>query len=83
VARRSPEVWASGGNPQIGKKACRKSVDMIHELWPERIMFFITAGMGGGTGTGACPIIAGIAKNWALNNRDRRKALYLLRVKGG
>lgn len=53
----------SGGNPQIGKKAAEESVDMIHEHLAGADMVFITAGMGGGTGTGASPVIAGIAKN--------------------
>jgi len=53
----------SGGSPQIGKKAAEESVDMIHEHLAGADMVFITAGMGGGTGTGASPVIAGIAKN--------------------
>lgn len=53
----------SGGNPQIGKKAAEESVDMIHEHLAGADMVFLTAGMGGGTGTGASPVIAGIAKN--------------------
>ena len=53
----------SGGNPQIGKKAAEESVDLLHEHLAGADMVFITAGMGGGTGTGASPIIAGIAKN--------------------
>jgi cell division protein FtsZ len=53
----------SGGNPVIGRKAAEESVDQIHETLAGADMVFITAGMGGGTGTGAAPIIAGIAKN--------------------
>lgn len=53
----------SGGNPQIGKKAAEESVDLLHEHLAGADMVFITAGMGGGTGTGASPVIAGIAKN--------------------
>lgn len=53
----------SGGNPQIGRKAAEESVDLLHEHLAGADMVFITAGMGGGTGTGASPIIAGIAKN--------------------
>ena len=53
----------SGGNPVIGRKAAEESVDQIHENLAGADMVFITAGMGGGTGTGAAPIIAGIAKN--------------------
>lgn len=53
----------SGGNPAIGRKAAEESVDMIHEHLSGADMVFITAGMGGGTGTGASPVIAGISKN--------------------
>jgi cell division protein FtsZ len=53
----------SGGNPVIGRKAAEESVDMVHENLAGADMVFITAGMGGGTGTGAAPIVAGIAKN--------------------
>jgi cell division protein FtsZ len=53
----------SGGNPIIGRKAAEESVDQVHEHLAGADMVFITAGMGGGTGTGAAPIVAGIAKN--------------------
>lgn len=52
-----------GGNPEIGRKAAEESVDILHENLAGADMIFITAGMGGGTGTGACPVVAGIAKN--------------------
>ncbi|MDQ6985898.1 MAG: cell division protein FtsZ [Candidatus Dojkabacteria bacterium] len=53
----------SGGNPIIGKKSAEESVDALHEHLAGADMVFVTAGMGGGTGTGAAPIVAGIAKN--------------------
>ncbi len=53
----------SGGNPVIGRKAAEETVDVLHENLAGADMVFITAGMGGGTGTGAAPIVAGIAKN--------------------
>lgn len=53
----------SGGNPTIGKKAAEESIDILHEHLAGADMVFITAGMGGGTGTGASPVIAGVAKN--------------------
>lgn len=53
----------SGGNPVIGRKAAEESVDDIHEHLAGADMIFITAGMGGGTGTGASPIVGEIAKN--------------------
>jgi len=52
----------SGGDPSIGQKAAEESVDELTEKLGGADMVFITAGMGGGTGTGACPVIAAIAK---------------------
>lgn len=52
----------SGGNPETGLKAAQESRSKIEEKISDADMVFITAGMGGGTGTGACPIIAEIAK---------------------
>jgi len=51
-----------GGNPELGKQAAEESIEKIKELLIDSDMVFITAGMGGGTGTGAGPIIAGLAK---------------------
>ena len=53
----------SGGDPEVGRKAAEESIDLLHENLAGADMVFITAGMGGGTGTGASPIIAGIARN--------------------
>lgn len=53
----------SGGNPIVGRKAAEESVEMIHEHLAGSDMVFITAGMGGGTGTGAAPIVGEVAKN--------------------
>lgn len=52
----------SGADPDVGKSAAEESYDKIKELLFDTDMVFITAGMGGGTGTGASPIIAEIAK---------------------
>lgn len=52
----------AGGNPAVGKQAVHDSVDYINEALVGADMVFVTAGMGGGTGTGATPEIAGIAK---------------------
>lgn len=51
-----------GGNPEIGTLAAEESVEKIKELLIDSDMVFVTAGMGGGTGTGAAPIIAKLAK---------------------
>lgn len=52
----------SGADPEVGRTAAEESYDKIKELLFDTDMVFITAGMGGGTGTGASPIIAEIAK---------------------
>ncbi|KAL0714260.1 hypothetical protein Bca4012_021239 [Brassica carinata] len=52
----------AGGNPEIGMNAARESKEAIEEALYGSDMVFVTAGMGGGTGTGGAPIIAGVAK---------------------
>jgi cell division protein FtsZ len=52
----------AGGNPAIGQKAAEESRDEIAQALSQTDLVFITAGMGGGTGTGAAPIVAEIAK---------------------
>ncbi|MBC2176917.1 cell division protein FtsZ [Listeria booriae] len=52
----------AGAVPEIGKKAAEESREMIEEALKGADMVFVTAGMGGGTGTGAAPVIATIAK---------------------
>lgn len=51
-----------GGNPEIGAQAAEESAEKLKELLIDSDMVFVTAGMGGGTGTGASPVIARIAK---------------------
>ncbi|WP_026700151.1 cell division protein FtsZ [Salibacterium aidingense] len=51
----------AGANPEIGKKAAEESKEQIEEALTGADMVFITAGMGGGTGTGAAPVIAEVA----------------------
>ncbi|REI20216.1 cell division protein FtsZ [Staphylococcus felis] len=52
----------AGANPEIGKKAAEESREQIEEAIQGADMVFVTAGMGGGTGTGAAPVVAKIAK---------------------
>lgn len=52
----------AGANPEIGKKAAEESREMITNALQGADMVFVTAGMGGGTGTGAAPVIAEIAR---------------------
>ncbi len=52
----------SGGDPDVGRKAADESVEELREILSGADMVFVTAGIGGGTGTGASPLIAQIAK---------------------
>jgi len=56
----------AGSNPQKGKNAALESVDEIKEVLEGSDMVFITAGMGGGTGTGAAPVVAEICKDLGI-----------------
>ncbi|OPJ56863.1 cell division protein FtsZ [Alkalithermobacter paradoxus] len=56
----------AGANPEIGKKAAEESRDEIHQALQGADMVFVTAGMGGGTGTGAAPVVAQIAKEMGI-----------------
>nr|WP_309099289.1 cell division protein FtsZ [Fredinandcohnia onubensis] len=53
----------AGANPEVGKKAAEESREQIEEALKGADMVFVTAGMGGGTGTGAAPVIAQISKD--------------------
>src|SRR5438045_7047696 len=53
----------AGGNPNVGEKAAEESAEQIADLVRDADMVFIAAGMGGGTGTGAGPVIAQISKD--------------------
>jgi cell division protein FtsZ len=52
----------AGGDPEIGRKAAEESSDELYNVLKGADMVFVTAGMGGGTGTGAAPVVAQIAK---------------------
>ncbi|MBA3535735.1 MAG: cell division protein FtsZ [Tatlockia sp.] len=56
----------AGANPKIGREAAEEDRDRIREILAGADMVFITAGMGGGTGTGAAPVFAEIAKELGI-----------------
>lgn len=56
----------AGANPEIGQKAAEESREEIEQSLKGSDMVFITAGMGGGTGTGAAPVVAEVAKNMGI-----------------
>ncbi|MGE0772449.1 MAG: cell division protein FtsZ [Cyclobacteriaceae bacterium] len=57
------EGLGCGANPEVGRAAAVESKDQIREMLTGTKMVFVTAGMGGGTGTGAAPVLAKIAKD--------------------
>lgn len=62
LGENSTRGLGAGGNPEIGRMAAEESKSEIKKLMDGADMVFITAGMGGGTGTGAAPVIAEIAR---------------------
>lgn len=53
----------AGGNPEVGQKSAEENIEDISRFFEGAEMVFVTAGMGGGTGTGAAPIVAKVAKD--------------------
>jgi cell division protein FtsZ len=61
------EGRGAGSKPEVGKEACIESIDYVREFLNDGTkMLFITAGLGGGTGTGAAPIVAKAAKDMGI-----------------
>ena len=60
------EGLGAGANPQVGRDAALENAEMIKELLSDSHMVFITAGFGGGTGTGAAPVIARLCKEMGI-----------------
>jgi cell division protein FtsZ len=56
----------AGADPEVGKQAAMEDRDRIHEVLEGADMVFITAGMGGGTGTGAAPVVAEVARELGI-----------------
>ncbi len=66
IGEQLTEGLGAGANPQIGRDAAIESGDVIKAALGESHMVFITAGFGGGTGTGAAPVIAGLCKELGI-----------------
>lgn len=62
IGSKSTHGLGAGGNPEIGQRAAMESKAEISEVLEGSDMIFICGGMGGGTGTGACPIVAELAR---------------------
>ena len=66
IGIRLTEGLGAGAKPEVGQKACEEQENEVKELLKDTEMVFITAGMGGGTGTGAAPVVANIAKSMGI-----------------
>lgn len=66
IGEQLTEGLGAGANPQIGRDAALESNDVLKAALAESHMAFITAGFGGGTGTGAAPVIAGLCKELGI-----------------
>lgn len=66
IGTRLTQGLGAGAKPEIGQKAAEETESAIKELLENTEMVFITAGMGGGTGTGAAPVIAKLAKDMGI-----------------
>ncbi len=66
IGQKTTKGFGAGTKPDVGQKAAEESADEIRAAIEGADMLFITAGMGGGTGTGAAPIIASIAKEMGI-----------------
>jgi cell division protein FtsZ len=62
IGGRLTKGLGSGGNPDTGRKAIEEDLDLVREIVDGADMVFVTAGMGGGTGTGGCPVVARVAR---------------------
>jgi len=85
IGVKTTEGLGAGSDPAIGRKAIEEDIDLVKQALEGANMVFLTAGMGGGTGTGAIPVIAQLAKEmgiltvaivttpFAFEGRKRRK----------
>ena len=66
IGEKLTKGWGAGAFPDIGQKAAEESKAALTDMLKDADLVFITAGMGGGTGTGAAPVIASISKEMGL-----------------
>ncbi|NLF62984.1 MAG: cell division protein FtsZ [Chloroflexi bacterium] len=62
IGEKATRGLGAGGNPEMGEKAASESIEELYEVLKGSDMVFVTAGMGGGTGTGAAPVVAKVAR---------------------
>ncbi|MFW6097033.1 MAG: cell division protein FtsZ [Chloroflexota bacterium] len=63
IGERATRGLGAGGDPEVGSRAAEESMDELHSVLRGSDMVFVTAGMGGGTGTGATPAVAKVARD--------------------
>ena len=66
IGEKITKGFGAGANPEIGQRAAEESIEEIKEMLVGADMAFITAGMGGGTGTGAAPVVARVSKDMGI-----------------
>ena len=66
IGEKITKGFGAGANPAIGARAAEESIEEIKQVLSGADMVFVTAGMGGGTGTGAAPIVARVAKEMGI-----------------
>ena len=66
IGEKITKGFGAGANPAIGARAAEESIEEIKRVLNGADMVFVTAGMGGGTGTGAAPIVARVAKEMGI-----------------
>ena len=66
IGEKFTKGWGAGANPEVGRRAAEESLDEIKAMLTDADMVFVTAGMGGGTGTGAAPVVARAAHEMGI-----------------
>ena len=66
IGEKITKGFGAGSNPEIGQSAAEESLDELKKLLQDTDMVFVTAGMGGGTGTGAAPVVARVAQEMGI-----------------
>ncbi len=66
IGEKNGKGLGAGADPKVGEKAAQESEEEIRQMLREADMVFVTCGMGGGTGTGAAPVVARLAKDMGI-----------------
>ena len=66
IGEKYTKGWGAGANPEVGARAAEESIEEIKTMLKDADMVFVTAGMGGGTGTGAAPVVARAAQEMGI-----------------